>query len=346
MRLEDYHALVQLSAQCIAESRMWTREEVLSRVRSHTSVNNEEMLLNAMDSLFRQLYQRYILKVHHIHRKERHVQNYWKKFHNGQSLWDLAQEVQFSPYLLSRVMLERQYLASGKDQTAETKPLPRKLVSKVVNNTEMIEDERLRREVEYCRDNDPLYSPLVDEKRREIGEIYEKKLYDKLTVLGIPFETEEELRQQGLAKTPDALLTVPIGVVDHQGDTWVVNWIDSKGMFGDPVTHRKNNEQYLGYVNRFGPGMVIYWFDYVDEELKDEADSKPKRSGMVVDKEKYPLSPATVASILSDTVTDHTGATMNRDILIMGDFPVQFISPASRTACHQDRAAQEHAGSY
>ena len=45
--------------------------------------------------------------------------------------------------------------------------------------------------------------------------------------IGIPFETESELRDKGSSKTPDVLLQCPIGV--QVGEEWrVVHWIDSK----------------------------------------------------------------------------------------------------------------------
>lgn len=72
-------------------------------------------------------------------------------------------------------------------------------------------------------------------------------------------------RAKGFAKTPDVKLSVPIGVVGRDGKAHVVNWIDSKAMFGDNHTHfTHNGAQLRGYVNRFGPGMVVYWAGVVD----------------------------------------------------------------------------------
>jgi hypothetical protein len=72
-------------------------------------------------------------------------------------------------------------------------------------------------------------------------------------------------REKGLSKTPDVRLLLPIGVPDPEsGELRVVNWIDSKAMFGDRHTHETENASQLqGYVNRYGPGMVIYWFGHV-----------------------------------------------------------------------------------
>ena len=72
--------------------------------------------------------------------------------------------------------------------------------------------------------------------------------------------------------TPDVwLLQVPVAVLDRQapsaaGPSWrVVSWIDSKATFGDDRIHAKQlEEQYSTYVNRYGPGLVIYWFGCID----------------------------------------------------------------------------------
>ena len=54
-----------------------------------------------------------------------------------------------------------------------------------------------------------------------------------------------------------------MGVVSDAGVACIVNWIDSKAMFGDPDTHRQNEAQFESYCNRFGSGLVVYWGGYV-----------------------------------------------------------------------------------
>jgi hypothetical protein len=86
-------------------------------------------------------------------------------------------------------------------------------------------------------------------------------LEESLAAEGIPFVTEKDLRADRHARTPDIKLEVPIAVKGR-----IVNWIDSKASFSDPLVHvEKGVEQFQGYVNRFGPGMVIYWHGIIDE---------------------------------------------------------------------------------
>lgn len=77
---------------------------------------------------------------------------------------------------------------------------------------------------------------------------------------------------EGFAKTPDVLLTIPIGYAPPMSEgssnrrLYVVNWIDSKAMFGAPaVYHNEHRQQLLAYVNRLGAGAVIYWFGFANE---------------------------------------------------------------------------------
>ena len=84
-----------------------------------------------------------------------------------------------------------------------------------------------------------------------------------------------------------------MAVFDRQaagGPTWrLVSWIDSKATFGDDRIHQKQlEEQYLGYVNRYGPGLVVYWFGCLDDLGKSDSNV------MVLDKFPTPLDVMTL----------------------------------------------------
>ena len=114
---------------------------------------------------------------------------------------------------------------------------------------------RLAQEVMEAIDADPMYGPRHDRWRSEIGVEYEKRLEQALAALGkfasphkaasyivrviahlcsdIPFESESQLRERGTPRTPDVLLSCPMGVrvpkKNESDDGWkVVCWIDSK----------------------------------------------------------------------------------------------------------------------
>ncbi|PSN43164.1 Uncharacterized protein C0J52_09908 [Blattella germanica] len=93
-----------------------------------------------------------------------------------------------------------------------------------------------------------------------LGQEYELRLQRKVRDLNLAFRDEEHLRLHGYDKTPDIKLEIPIAV-----DGFVVNWIESKALFGDEEGHAAYfKDQYRSYWNRFGPGLVIYWFGYIE----------------------------------------------------------------------------------
>lgn len=125
--------------------------------------------------------------------------------------------------------------------------------------------EQWRGQILAAIDEDILCSPASDEAARLTGLEYEHILLRKLAARGIPFRTEEQLRLIGTHKTPDVELQVPAEVGGR-----IVNWIDSKAMFADRSAHAEHQKQFRSYVNRFGPGMVIYWFGHVDSLPHDD----------------------------------------------------------------------------
>ena len=203
----------------------------------------------SLASIWHQLNAAWTRKTAHIHR-EKASKQYRSAYERGESIVAMAKRVKFSPYLLARLLVEI------------LEEVPKKAVGDLMKCPENIKDSRLRKEVVQCIEVDGHYSPKHDAARHAVGLEYEKRLEDILTNHDIPFEREDDLRRRGFPKTPDVLLSVPLGYVD-QGDVHVVNWIDSKAMFGLPATyHNDHRQQLLGYVNRLGPGAVLYAFGF------------------------------------------------------------------------------------
>lgn len=189
------------------------------------------------------------------HRRPEVAQQYVQRvLAGGQSLLSLAEEVALPPTMLARVVLEA-HLGVKKG----------KVVGQLLKDPWLIADERMRREVASAVEEDPHYGPHIDTVKRVMGLEHEELLQQRLRAQGVPFLTEEELRLRGDAKTPDALLPVPLLVRGR-----VVNWIDSKATFGDPASHAEYRaNQFSGYVNRFDAGLVVYWFGY-DESIDND----------------------------------------------------------------------------
>ena len=125
-----------------------------------------------------------------------------------------------APASLARVVVEA-HLGAQKSK-----------VSKYLREPHRIDEPALREAVAAALDADPMNGPGVDTARRLLGIEYEVALQQALHARGVPFLTEGELRARGEAKTPDALLLVPLLVRGR-----AVNWIDSKAMYGEAETH-------------------------------------------------------------------------------------------------------------
>lgn len=118
--------------------------------------------------------------------------------------------------------------------------------------------------VNFCLLNDCWDGAIPDIIKQCIGEEYEVRCKELATKLGLVYHDENDLRRTGFDKTPDLKLAIPCL---YKGKT--INWIESKASFGDWESHLKYiRDQLASYVNRFGAGLVIYWFGYLDMILE------------------------------------------------------------------------------
>ncbi|XP_011505349.1 PREDICTED: uncharacterized protein C15orf41 homolog [Ceratosolen solmsi marchali] len=137
-------------------------------------------------------------------------------------------------------------------------------ISKMMKDTTLISNKDLAYEIYLCVLYDDQYGAISNAISSSVGEEYEFKLERLLNERNIPYYNEDYLRTKGYDKTPDCKLEIPIAV-----NGFVINWIESKARFGSPIIHKKYiKEQFLSYWNRFGPGLVIYWFGFLDNIIQ------------------------------------------------------------------------------
>uniref|UniRef100_A0A3B5AJX4 CDAN1-interacting nuclease 1 n=1 Tax=Stegastes partitus TaxID=144197 RepID=A0A3B5AJX4_9TELE len=164
-------------------------------------------------------------------------------------------KVDLSPALMARIILER--FLQGLDGEMPSKTV----LNSMLKEPSLIPDPILAKNIYQCTINDCCYGPLVDCIKHAIGQEHEVLLRDKLNERNLSFLDENQLRAMGYDKTPDIILEVPVAVEGH-----IVHWIESKASFGDDHSHRTYlNEQFWSYWNRFGPGLVIYWYGFIGE---------------------------------------------------------------------------------
>lgn len=162
----------------------------------------------------------------------------------------IAIEERFSPVSLCRVLIAAKYSDS-----------PKFMCQYMLNNPRFIPDAHFSQNVSHCMYNDNYDGQIADIIRRTIGEDYEQRLKKFATDSGMAFYDEDYLRRHEYDKTPDLKLAVPCM---YKG--CIINWIESKASFGDMESHlRYVSEQLSSYTNRFGAGVVIYWFGYLDK---------------------------------------------------------------------------------
>lgn len=213
-------------------------------------------------SIFSLEYQKWIKRTFSRHHVPDVIESYYQRYLSEAKaqptapvLLDLANEVDLSPALMARIILDR--FLQGQDGGMPSKSV----LNSMLKEPSLIPDQILASNVYQCTINDCCYGPLVDCIKHAIGHEHEVLLREKLKEKNLSFLDENHLRTMGYDKTPDIILEVPVAVEGH-----IVHWIESKASFGDDQSHQTYlNEQFWSYWNRFGPGLVIYWYGFIGE---------------------------------------------------------------------------------
>nr|XP_031528830.1 protein C15orf41 homolog isoform X4 [Vicugna pacos] len=154
-------------------------------------------------------------------------------------LLELANEVDYAPSLMARIILER-FL-----QEHEETPPSKSVINSMLRDPSQIPDGVLANQVYQCIVNDCCYGPLVDCIKHAIGHEHEVLLRDLLLEKNLSFLDEDQLRAKGYDKTPDFILQVPVAVEGH-----IIHWIESKASFGDECSHHAYlHDQFWSYWN-------------------------------------------------------------------------------------------------
>ncbi|XP_069682201.1 CDAN1-interacting nuclease 1 isoform X2 [Periplaneta americana] len=201
-----------------------------------------------LGSIYSFEYQRKMKKNHQKFSKmtEELYRRYQKSVDDGQDvgvMLRLAEEITLSPALLARMILEKYY---EKKSEESDEPVTRTFITKLMKDTTLIKDKDLAYEVYLCVVYDDQYGSITDCIKHSLGQEYELRLQRMVKDLNLAFRDEEHLRKHGYDKTPDIKLEIPIAV-----DGFIVNWIESKALFGDEEGHNIYfRDQYLSYWNR------------------------------------------------------------------------------------------------
>ncbi|BFZ07389.1 hypothetical protein BsWGS_10427 [Bradybaena similaris] len=162
----------------------------------------------------------------------------------------LAAKNDISPCLLARIILEEYYcndVEHGRvhDRNEGRGALPPGFMTDCIRDIAKLPNPELAMEIYETMLLDNFYGPAVDSIKRSIGVEYEIILKAQCRKAGLSFIDETQMREEGYDKTPDIRLQVPVMINKR-----VINWIESKASFGDPINHQQYMiDQYLPYKN-------------------------------------------------------------------------------------------------
>jgi len=175
---------------------------------------------------------------------------YYGRWLKGESFVKIANELEFSPILFASFILIKK------------KGIGRKQFNEALRDTKLIHDPRIKKEIEECIKEDFVYAPWAYDIQKKNGEEGERKGAEWLDKRKIPYLTEKDNKQMNHHhKTPDFLFEHPQDI-----NGFKANWIESKSMFGDDREVQRQFKKQIGpYLQYFGPGIVVYWYGFIDD---------------------------------------------------------------------------------
>jgi CDAN1-interacting nuclease 1 len=167
---------------------------------------------------------------------------------HGKRFTQISDEEGFPPVLTASIMLQHTGLS-------------KKQFKNYLKNPAAIGDKRLRREIEDVLKAELIYSPEGNRIQHERGKDVEKIVQKWLDKRIIKYLTEYDAKKGEYTKTPDFNLEAPMKLHGR----WL-NWVECKASFGDETEYKRDYSKQLShYVSLFGPGMVVYWYGFIED---------------------------------------------------------------------------------
>lgn len=242
------------------EAEEWDFDQVLKILCQKFPDEKSETLR----SILNQEYQKQVKRTHKQFKSDSKREKIFNEYNSQVKSKDyregvilkIAKRYRFSSTQIGKIILEEHYKRKTGQET-----ITKDVISRLLKNTALIDDKNLSTEVWLASLKDNNYGVTSEWIKSAVGYEYEKRAKKALEKLGLTYQDEHELRSKGYDKTPDIKLDIPFAYKGH-----VINWIESKALFGDEEHHSNYlKDQLWSYWNRFGPGLVIYWFGFIEE---------------------------------------------------------------------------------
>ena len=212
-----------------------------------------EMMGYKKNMLFNILARKIVRKVmrdyYKIKRMSKRLLNMWNK---GKTFSQLAKGFDFSPVIMALFILQE-------------KGWRKKEFQELLKNPNKIENKKIKEEIKEALEKDFVYSPKSVDRQVINGREGEDKMQKWLDKNKIKYLTENDIKaaaedQQDI-KTPDFLFKKSIKINGKESF-----WLESKASFGSPNEMKRNYKKQLNpYEKLFGPGIVIYWYGFVED---------------------------------------------------------------------------------